>query len=457
MEIGDKLQLAIEDLSSDGNGIARNNDGYVFFVPFALPGEKVTGTVSRLKKNYGTVTLNAITQKSPERVLPPCKWYGQCGGCQLQHCSYEHQLELKRKFVLSALERVARILPRNEIKDCVASPVIWNYRNKASFPVRKDQKEILTGFFKKGSHEIVPVDTCLINDKDIDDLYSQVRNSLEHTGLHAYSEHQHSGMLRHIIFRKGLNTSQLLFSVVVKKTANRKQLKRLRTYANELKRLNSQLTGVTININSARGNVIVGRDTSVLEGRGWIHEKISDLDFHYDTTAFFQVNPLQAEQLFSYVCQEALPDQVHNVLELYSGVGVLTAMLANKATKVTAVEEWPSSVDSLRKNLSLNSISNVTVIQGRVEDLTDRLRGEEHEVVVIDPPRSGCTEPVLDFMKEYLPFRIIYVSCNPATLARDIATLCENDVYYLDKVKTFDMFPQTVHVESVATLVRSQS
>jgi 23S rRNA (uracil1939-C5)-methyltransferase len=248
-----------------------------------------------------------------------------------------------------------------------------------------------------------------------------------------------------------------LFSFVVKKTANRKQLKRLRIFANELKRDNPLIVGVTLNVNSARGNVIVGRDTSVLEGRGWISEQVCDLDFHYGTTAFFQVNPLQAEQLFSYVCQEAFADRFYNVLELYSGVGVLTAMLAVKARKVTAVEEWPSSVDSLKKNLSLNSINNVKVIQGRVEDLTDRLSGEEHEVVVIDPPRSGCTEPVLAFMKEYLPLRIIYVSCNPATLARDIAVLCEDGVYYLDKVNTFDMFPQTVHVESVATLIRRES
>lgn len=455
MEIGEKLQLTIEDLSSDGNGIARRNDGYVFFVPFALPGEEVTATVSRLKKNYGIASLDTIKTESPERVSPPCKWFGQCGGCQLQHCSYKHQLELKRHFVLNALERVARILPRREVQNCVASPLIWNYRNKASFPVRKDQQEISTGFFKKGSHEIVPVDKCLINDQDIDGLYRQVRNSLEDTGLHAYSEQYHTGMLRHIIFRKGLSTSQLLFSAVVKKAANRKQLKRLRFFAHELKKSNSQLVGVTLNINSARGNVIVGRDTLVLQGREWINEKICNLDFHYDTTAFFQVNPLQAEQLFSYVCKEALNDQGHNVLELYSGVGVLTAMLARKATKVTAVEEWPSSVESLRENLSLNSITNVEVIQGRVEDLTGRLRGEDHEVIVIDPPRSGCTEPVLNFMKEFQPLRIIYVSCNPATLARDIAALCENGIYCLDKVNTFDMFPQTVHVESVATLVRS--
>ncbi len=454
IKIGDTITLRIDKISSDGSGVGRNNEGFVFFVPFALPGETVEVKIIRLKKNYGLTQLISILKKSHERVPPPCKWFGKCGGCQLQHSSYQYQLKIKTDLVREAIAKIAHVIPETPISECAPSPLVWNYRNKASFPVRKTTTGTKTGFFIKGTHEVVPVDTCLVNDRDIDLLYSAVSEGLPSMGLHGYTETSHGGMVRHIIIRKGIASSELLLSFVLKKRPNRAQLKNIRDLANELKAMNPCLMGITCNINSHRGNVILGEETLLIGGRESLSEDLAGLSFRYSSTAFFQINTFQAENLFSYSCDEALVNDTDSVLELYSGVGVLTSMLASRACRVTAVEEWSSSVESMKQNLIRNSLLNVSVVQGKVEDVTGELKDQNHDIVVLDPPRSGCDEQVIDLIKEVNPSRIIYISCNPATLARDISRLFSSGNYILQKVKPFDMFPHTSHVETVATICR---
>ena len=454
IKTGDTIKLRIEKISSDGSGVARNNEGFVFFVPFALPGETVEVKIIRLKKHYGLTQLVSILEKSQERISPPCKWFGKCGGCQLQHSSYPYQLKIKTDLVREALARIAHVIPETPIPECTPSPLVWKYRNKASFPVRKSIKGTETGFFIKGTHKVVPVDTCLVNDRDIDVLYSTVSEVLPSIGLHGYTETTHGGMVRHIIIRKGIVSSELLLSLVLKKRPNRAQLKNIRDLANQVKARIPSLVGVTCNINSRRDNVILGEETLLISGRESLSENLAGLSFQYTSTAFFQINTFQAENLFSYSCDEALVNDTDSVLELYSGVGVLTSMLASRARHVTAVEDWSSSVESMKQNLSRNSLSNVRVVQGKVEEVTSKLKDQNHDIVVLDPPRSGCAEQVVDLIKELNPSRIIYISCNPSTLARDISRLFSSGNYILHKAKPFDMFPHTIHVETVATICR---
>lgn len=452
IKTGDKITLTIEKISSDGSGIARNSEGFVFFVPFVLPGETVEVEIVRLKKSYGLTRLISVIEQSPMRVDPLCKWFGKCGGCQLQHCSYDYQLQIKTDLVRDALNKIGHVTPETAVPDCFPSPMAWRYRNKASFPVRKMGKATIPGFFAKGTHTVVPVDNCMINDSDIDKLYAFVSRYFPSLDLHGYVERSHAGMVRHIIIRKGIRSSDLLFSIVLKKRPNRKQLKNIRNLAKNLKEYTPGLVGFTCNINSSRGNVILGQEDILIEGRDWIEEDISGLSFRYNSTAFFQVNTPQAENLFSYACNEAMVNGSAAVLELYSGVGVLTSMLAKRARTVVAVEDWPSSVDSMKDNFARNLITNVKTIRGRVEQIIEVLSESEHDVVVLDPPRSGCAEEVIDFLKAEKFPKIVYISCNPATLARDLSRLCSKGDYVLEKAKPFDMFPQTNHVETVATL-----
>jgi len=450
--VGDTINVVVNAISSDGSGIARNDDGFVFFIPFSLPGEHVKARVSVMKKHYGIADVVSISEESGHRVQPPCQWFRKCGGCQLQHCTYDYQLKLKRQTVVEAFKRIAHLPSVPEIPDCTPSPHAWGYRNKASFPVHRIASGDITGFFAKGSHRIIAIGGCMVNDSTIDKAFSKISRSLPSIGLDGYSEKLHSGMIRHILLRKGMRTSELLVSFVLLKGPSKEQIRGLKNLAARIKESIPEFIGMTCNINGKKGNTILGRESILIEGRDWLNEKICGLSFRYDSTAFFQINTEQAEALFNYVCDEATADSHGAVLELYSGVGVMTSIMAQKVKSLTAVEEWIPSIDSMKRNLVLNNISNVSVIVGKVEEITKKLMSESYGVVVLDPPRSGCDKQVLSFLKQFRPRKIIYVSCNPATLARDISILLSDGEYLVEKIKPFDMFPQTSHVETVATI-----
>lgn len=454
IRVGDTINVVIDAIGSDGSGIARNHEGFVFFIPFSLPGEHVEARVTVVKKHYGIANVVSISGESKCRVSPPCPWFRRCGGCQLQHCAYDYQLKLKRQTVIEAFKRIAHLPSVPEISTCTPSPYVWGYRNKASFPVHRVACGNVTGFFAKGSHRIIPINGCMINNSTIDKAFSEISRSLSSIGLDGYSEKSHSGMIRHILLRKGVRTSELLGSFVLLKEPSREQLKSLKNFAVRIKGSLPELVGMTCNINGKKGNTILGKESILLEGRNWLNEKICGLLFRYDSTAFFQVNIEQAEALFNYVCNEATSDSQCSILELYSGVGVMTSIMAKKVESLTAVEEWIPSIESMKRNLVLNNISNVRIIPGKVEEITKKLMSRSYDIVVLDPPRSGCDKQVLSFLKPVRPRKIIYVSCNPATLARDVSILLSDGEYLIEKIRPFDMFPQTSHVETVATIVR---
>ena len=440
------MTLKISGLSSDGAGIARTDRGIVF-VQGALPGETVNAVVVSRKKDFAVADTVNVESASPGRIRPRCKYYGRCGGCQLQHADYETQLKLKAGIVRDAMTRLGGFSV-GEI-ECEASPEAWGYRNKAAFPVQNIHGKICTGFYRAGTHRLEFIRQCPVNAKRLNEMYGKILDGLEANRypFDGYDERNGTGKLRHIIARTGINTGESLMSFVINGKLAAKSVKALVSLGN-LARPGT----LTMNHNSKPGNVILGAYTENLTGSGLISELLGKYRLAFDTASFFQVNTGQAEKLFAYASSQARG--ARNILELYSGTGSLTCYLAGNAKSVTSIEEWRGAVKMASRNLQANGFTNVETLCGRSEEVIGDLQDSgKHDVVVLDPPRDGCARGVLDAINRFGIRKIVYVSCNPATLARDCRILAGYG-YRLDSVKAFDMFPQTAHVETVAVLLR---
>ena len=446
------LKLKITGITSDGDGIARSETHGVIFVSRALPGEIITAKIFDQHKDFALAKIIEINQAHPERVTPKCEHYYKCGGCQLQHASYNLQLKLKAMIVKDAMTRLGGFNDFNfENLECVASPKEFGYRNKAAFPVqaapasnRKNQK-LVTGFYRAGTHRIEPIKTCPVNDDALNEMYQSILGGLNDLNLDGYKEEDNTGKLRHIIMRTGQHTKQNLLSFVINGKLSAKAIKSLIALGNKTKP-----DTITINHNSRPGNTILGNHTESITGNGIIAEQLDKYTLNFDTTSFFQVNTLQAENLFKYA--SSLVDGAESILELYSGVGSLTCYLADKSENVTSIEDWRSAVKMAKRNLRLNNLGDrVNALCGKSEELIEDLELRNYDAVVLDPPRDGCNRAVLNAIKDMNINKIVYVSCNPATLARDCKIL-RNFNYNLKSIKAFDMFPQTAHVETVAML-----
>ena len=440
------MELTIEKMSSDGRGIARTAAG-VIFVSGALSGEVVEAEVVEQKKDFAFARARRIIQANPRRVEPTCPVFGTCGGCQLQQASYDLQLEIKAGVVHDAMTRIGGFSCGDNLPDieCLPSPRQWGYRNKASFPVRKIKGKPAMGFFKADSHWLVPIQSCPINAVSLNDIFSVIQNELPGLQLGVYDEREHRGALRHVILRAGINTCQTLVSLVLNGRLNAKNMKSIAGLCRPLK----NVTTLTLNHNSRPGNVILGDRTETIKGGGLIEERLDDWSLHYDTPSFFQINTDQAAALYRHVRSLARAGKNSCVLELYSGVGSLTCYLAD-AEALTTVEEWGNAADLMKKNLQANGIHNVKVMRGKAEEFTAGAV-EPYDLVVLDPPRGGCERGVLNKIIELEIGRVLYISCNPATLARDAKILKEGG-YALKSVRAFDMFPQTAHVETAVLM-----
>ncbi len=435
------VTLKIENLSGDGSGVARTERG-MFFVYGALPGETVTAKILSSNKDFSLARTLTVEEPVKGRTTPHCRYFGLCGGCQLQHASYDLQLKLKADIVKDALIQAGGLkLPRGEI-ECVASPEQWGYRNKASFPVQAINGRIAAGFYQANSHRLVCLDSCPVNAGPINDIFSVLKDGLSALPIMPYDEASHKGELRHLFIRTGLRTGQSLLSFVINGRLSAKRLKALAALTGQF---HGDLT-LTLNHNSKPGNMILGDFTDIIKGNGLISERLDNWTLSFDTTSFFQVNTGQAEQLFRHV--QKLAGGAKGVLELYSGVGSLTCYLANSG-QVTSVEEWRGAVKMASRNMKANKLDVITLC-GKAEELVGDLKGS-YDCIVLDPPRDGCARPVLKAIADFRTPSVIYVSCNPVTLARDVKILAGYG-YKLTSIKAFDMFPQTVHVECVALL-----
>ncbi|MDO9508097.1 MAG: 23S rRNA (uracil(1939)-C(5))-methyltransferase RlmD [Thermovirgaceae bacterium] len=453
--IMERAEVRVESVNSRGHGVSRaGEEKFVYFVPGALPGEVVRGRVSLLKKSYGVIDIEEITEHHAERISPRCPFYGDCGGCVLQHASYRLQMEIKDRIVTDAFRKIAGV-SSPLIEPCRPSPSQWGYRNKASFPVGMDGNKKIPGFFRSGSHDLVPVDVCPVLDPRLERWIGPLSLILEKSRLEAYEESSHSGYLRHVVARCAMNTDSTLLVPVLNLSRADVLPKEVVEFAEALMEGLGGVRGVVANFNSSPGNTIFGGFSKSVAGNPFIAEKMDDFHLKYGPTSFFQINIQQATSLFRAVTGELSESKSERVLELYSGTGALTVFLAQNRKRVHAVEDWPESAGFLKTNATVNSMGNVEALEMSAERAVKFLSGRWFDAVVMDPPRKGCSDQVLKGICSLKPPRIVYISCNPATLARDSVLLMQNG-YRLEKIQPFDMFPQTFHIECVATFQRSR-
>ena len=445
---GQVYEIRIERLGTSGEGVGRY-ENFTVFIPQALPNERVLTVIEEVKKTYARGRIQKILQESPARVTPLCEIYDECGGCQLQHLSYEEQLHAKRAQVVDALTHIGK-LPQILVNETLRADAPWNYRNKMQFPIGLHKERLVVGCFAQGSHRIINTENCHIQRSANNKLANTVREVAEKLHIPVYNEDTHKGILRHIVGRVGRGNE--LMAVIVTAT---KQLPRAKDFVRLLRERLPNLVSVHQNIQTYRNNVIMGRDTELLWGRPTILDTLGRLNFHISPRSFFQVNTRQAERLYEQALTYADLHGTETVIDAYCGTGTITLFLAQKARKVYGIEIVQPAILDARKNARDNHVKNAEFIVGDATAVMPALykQGIRPDVVVVDPPRAGCTETVLRTFANMKPQRIVYVSCNPATLARDLAILKELG-YLAQEVQPVDLFPQTSHVENVALLMR---
>ncbi len=444
-------QIKIQGLGSSGEGVGKL-DGLAVFVEGALPGEDVSIELETVKKNYAVGRLVEIVKPSEERAQPFCSLYNQCGGCQLQHMNYSAQLKYKRQQVIDALERIGK-LKNITVLETLGMENPLRYRNKMQFPVGRGKDGLIIGCYERGSHHIIDTCGCQIQNEGNDKILNAVKKIAAKFNLQPYDEDKHKGFLRHVMGRVGVNGEMMIVLVTATKNfPNQKSF--VRALVNEL----PEVTSIQQNIQTFRNNVILGRETIVLYGKPTIHDEIGGLNFNISARSFFQVNTAQAEVLYRKALEFADLQRHETVIDAYCGTGTISLFLAKKARKVIGIEVVSSAIADAKKNARENNIRNAEFIVGDAVKILPRLAetGIDADVIVTDPPRAGCDRKVLEIFATISPEKIIYVSCNPATLARDLAVLTEFN-YRVEKVQPVDMFPFTSHVETVVSLRKNIS
>jgi len=506
--IGQELVLRIEGLTHQGEGVGRS-EGQVIFVAGALPGELIRAQVVEVKSKLLRGQLIEVLETSEQRINPDCRYLDQCGGCNLQHAQYEEQLRLKQQIVKQALQRIGR-LPADKVNQTMGMPDPWRYRNKIEVHVEAQIKkgQILLGYYQPSSHQVTEIEDCLLIPTGLRNILDDIRSGLREllVGMESNSEFP----LKHILFRKSFLTGEMAVIWVVTSASDLNWRKWISEYGPELIKRNPGIICLAENINPAPFKTLLGRTTRIIFGRSRIQEGIGDLRFLLSPTSFYQVNPIQTEALYNKVLDFAQLTGIEKVLDIYCGVGTISLFLAESAAQVIGIEVVPEAVQDARRNAQLNGISNAAFYKGTAEEWFSLLakgakmsrgRGKRNEnknenkngkneldgdtnvdtksqviadlkvlskkeklyadggqpdVVVLNPPRGGCTSTVLDGVIRLFPKRIVYVSCNPATLARDLRILVDKS-YEIREIQPVDMFPQTHHIECVVSLNRNHS
>ena len=440
--------LRIEDMSQDGLGIGKA-EGYALFVKDTVIGDLAKVKILKTKKNYGFARLEELLEASDKRTEPKCPLARPCGGCQLQMMKYEEQLRWKEQKVRSDLQRLGGFqeIPMEPIQG-MENP--FRYRNKAQFPIGYDREgKLVAGFYAGRTHTIIPADDCLLGSESNRRILGRILDWMGRYGIAAYREDTGKGLVRHALIRSGFATGEIMVCLVI----NGKQFPRGKELTESLTQIPG-MTSITFSSNTRRDNVILGDSYEVLWGQDYITDSIGEIRYQISPLSFYQVNPVQTRRLYRQALEYAGLTGKETVYDLYCGIGTISLFLAQRAGKVFGVEIVPQAVEDARANARLNGITNAEFFAGRAEEIVPRQyreQGIRADVVVVDPPRKGCGEELLETMTAMAPEKIVYVSCDPATLARDLKYLCARG-YELKKVRAFDQFPQTVHVETVVLL-----
>jgi len=443
-----ELTLEIEKLSNLGFGIARK-DRCIIFVEDSCPGDILKVKVTKRHKNYANAVISEIIKPSSHRCEPICAMQKVCGACQLQFIEYGFQLEQKKEIVLDAFHGMGI-----EVKNVIPSPKITGYRMKIQYPVSetKNSKRILAGYYKTNSHEIVNIKHCPIQPQYCDEIVEFIRGEAQALKIGGYREKEHTGDLKHIVIRASEYSGKYLVILVVNSSKIPDKIKKL---ASKIYTELENIAGVGVNFNSKKTNLILGKTTVINEGDSYIEEKLCDKVFKIGADTFFQINPLSANNMFEYV-KKYISDHYKSpvILDAYAGIAAFGISLSDIAKKVVCVEEITSSVKLAASIIKENNIDNIELHNSDAAEFFEtefRNNGKSFDIIVVDPPRKGCTIESLDYALKLTKDKIIYVSCNPSTLARDLKYLTENGCV-VEYVQPFDMFPHTYHIECVAII-----
>lgn len=424
-----EIDLTIERLGINGEGVGRY-EGLTLFVDGALPGEKVRARIYDRRKTFARANVIKFFNRSTHRVQPPCPLFGTCGGCQLMHLDYPQQLEAKRMRVVDAMQRIAKI--DVEVMPCIPSPQPLAYRNKIQLPVGSNNR---LGLYARNTHDLVEIEECGIHcalgERALGHVQSILKNSPQTSDL------------KHVLIKTAVRRDEVLVVLVTKTQESPMEI------ANQILRAMPEIRGVVQNINPQTNNVILGPHFRTLAGQGWIEEELCGLLFKVSPASFFQVNPMQAEALYQKVLELACLTGSEHVLDAYCGVGTLSLLVARSAREVTGIEYVADAINDAKENAQRNQIENANFLCGLAEEKVAAL--DQIAIAILNPPRKGCERSFLEALCKKAPHRIVYVSCDPATLARDLQILTQQG-YRVDIVQPFDMFPQTMHVECVVSL-----
>ena len=460
MKKNETVTVSIEDMGVNGEGIGKVN-GYTLFVKNGIIGDTVEAVITKAKKNYGYAKMLRILEPSAKRVKAVCQVARQGGGCQLQELSYEAQLEFKEKKVRQNLERIGGF--SEEILGKVMQPICgmgheFRYRNKAQFPIGTDKNcNIIAGFYAGRTHQIVSNTDCVLGVEVNEHILRIIVDFMNAYQIPAYDEETQTGLVRHVLIRYGFTTREIMVCLVINGT----KIPNGDALVEKLRRIEG-MTSISYSVNCENTNVIMGKDIRVLWGQDFITDYIGDIKYQISPLSFYQVNPVQTEKLYGLALECAGLKGEEVVWDLYCGIGTISLFLAKSAKKVYGVEIVPQAIEDARNNAKINEIENAEFFVGKAEEILpeyykryEKEHGEKAyaDVIVVDPPRKGCEETLLETMVQMKPERIVYVSCDSATLARDLKYLCANG-YELKKVTPVDQFPMTVHVETVVLLSR---
>lgn len=437
------------DLTHEGHGVVKL-DRYPIFIPNALIDETIEYKVIKVKKNFAIGKLLDIKVQSNQRVEPPCVYYYKCGGCQLQHLSYQAQLAMKKEQVINLFHRKANF-ENTIIHDTIGMETPWRYRNKSQIPVGKNENnDAIMGFYRQRSHQIIDMDECLIQDTKHQDVMNHVKQWCNELNVSIYDERKKAGLMRHVVNRTGHYTGDLMVIFVT----NGKKFKQSDIMTQKLIETFPNIKSVKHNINNTHSNVIMGDVSHTLYGVDQIEDTLSDITFKISDQSFYQINSTQTEKLYQRAIEYADLQGEETVLDTYCGIGTIGLYMAPKAKHVYGVEVVPEAIEDAKKNATINQFENTTFVCGKAEEviLKWKAQGIKPDVVMVDPPRKGCDESFLDTLLELNPRRIVYISCNPSTQQRDAQHLATQ--YELTQITPVDMFPHTTHVETVAQFDR---
>jgi 23S rRNA (uracil1939-C5)-methyltransferase len=445
---GELVEVSITDLNDTGEGVGRLG-GRVVFVPDTVTGDRVLVRLVQVKPNYATGKLHQVLEESPHRIRPKCMVADKCGGCQWQHIASEYQQSAKHNLVVQALERIGGFTAP-PVAPILTADSSLAYRNKATYPLKRSATgQVQAGYYQKGSHQLINLNQCPVQDSRLNPLLAEIKQDIQQLGWSVYDERRHQGRLRHLSLRIGRRTGEMLLTLI----ATDWNLKDLEVQAQKWLTRYPKLVGIFVNRNPNRTNVIFGSETLCIAGQSYLREEFAGLEFQLLPETFFQINTEAAEALLNAIAQQLALQGDEVLVDAYCGIGTFTLPLAQRVRQAIGLEVQPASVEQAQLNAQRNGISNVIFKTGAVETLLPQL-GITPDVVLLDPPRKGCDRVVIETLLDTSPGRIVYISCKPATLARDLKLLCQTGSYQLTHIQPADFFPQTSHVECAAFLVR---